>query len=585
MGRDGMVASCHPLASLAGVEVLRSGGNVVDAAIATNAVLGVTQPNFCGVGGDLFCLYYEAATRRVHFLNGAGRSGSRATLDELSRRGPGRVPTYGPASVSVPGRHARAGACCSSASARARSGTCSSPPSTTRADGFPTQRHRLPGHPRARARQSTIRSGGASSSPAASFPTVGQCFRQPDLARALSELGDEPELFYRGRVARAIADRLAADGFLTAEDLAAHEGEWGEPISTTYRGYTVYETPPPTQGLAALLSLNLLEGFDLARMPVHSVEHLHLLARDDQARLRRPRPLGGRPRRTRACRSTPAARQGLRGTRRRRSSTRRRRSRYQWGELDGDTTGFVVADGRGNVLSVIQSLYKSFGSGVVAPGTGVVLQNRGAYFNTDPAHPNCFAPAQAALPHPDRLRGHARRPARAGLLQHGRRRPGDVPHPGPHQRRSTTAWRSRRRSSGRASCTGRIDPGDVLADTAAHRGPRARRRARGASRARATTCSPCPTGSLRMGHAHGITLRRRHPARRRRSARRRRGDRVLMACGLARCSLASLALIAGRPAAARPRVGRHRARRDHRRPGARALRRAEQGDARQGRGL
>src|SRR5262252_625625 len=103
MGRDGMVASCHPLASLAGVEVLRSGGTVVDAAVSTNAVLGVTQPNYCGVGGDLFCLYREAASGRVHFLNGAGRSGSRATLDELARRGLAQMPTYGPASVSVPG--------------------------------------------------------------------------------------------------------------------------------------------------------------------------------------------------------------------------------------------------------------------------------------------------------------------------------------------------------------------------------------------------------------------------------------------------------------------------------------------------
>ena len=113
--------------------------------------------------------------------------------------------------------------------------------------------------------------------PRGEFPTVGQCFRQVELARALSDLGDDPELFYRGWVARAIADRLAAEGFLTADDLAAHIGEWGEPISTTYRGYTVYETPPPTQGLAALLSLNLLEGFDLASLPFQSVEHLHLL--------------------------------------------------------------------------------------------------------------------------------------------------------------------------------------------------------------------------------------------------------------------------------------------------------------------
>src|SRR4030095_12428105 len=114
--------------------------------------------------------------------------------------------------------------------------------------------------------------------PGGVFPKPGDCFRQPDLARTLTELGDDPELFYRGRVARAIAGRLERDGFLTADDLAAHEGEWGEPISTTYRGFTVYETPPPTQGVAALLGLNILEGFDLAARPVHSIEHLHLLA-------------------------------------------------------------------------------------------------------------------------------------------------------------------------------------------------------------------------------------------------------------------------------------------------------------------
>src|SRR5262249_50042859 len=113
--------------------------------------------------------------------------------------------------------------------------------------------------------------------PGGVFPSMGQRFRQPDLARALEELGREPDLCYRGRVARAITERLEGEGFLTASDLAEHEGEWGEPLSTTYRGYTIYETQPPTQGVAALLSLNLLEGFDLAAYPIHSAEHLHLL--------------------------------------------------------------------------------------------------------------------------------------------------------------------------------------------------------------------------------------------------------------------------------------------------------------------
>jgi gamma-glutamyltranspeptidase/glutathione hydrolase len=226
--------------------------------------------------------------------------------------------------------------------------------------------------------------------PGGVFPLTGQCFRQPDLARTLAELADEPDLFYRGRVARAISERLEAEGFLTASDLADHEGEWGEPLSTTYRGYTIYETQPPTQGLATLLTLNLLEGFDLASYSVHSAEHLHLLIemsklayadRDrwvaDPAHARLP---------------IAALLDKEYAARRRSAFDPDKAQMYQWGDLDAGTTGFVVADRTGNVLSVIQSIYKPFGSTVVAPGTGVVLHNRGGYFNTDPAHPNCFAP-------------------------------------------------------------------------------------------------------------------------------------------------------------------------------------------------
>ncbi len=388
MGRGGMVASCHPLASLVAVDVLRAGGTVVDAAIATNAILAVTQPNYCGVGGDLFCLYYEAASRRVHFLNGAGRSGSRATLDELSRRGLGGVPIYGPGSVSVPGA-TRAWRMLLERFGTRPLKSLLAPAISCARDGFPITdlvcqaiRERAPSNDDPEWRRVFV--------PGGEFPTTGQCFRQPDLARTLEELGDDPELFYRGRVARAIADRLAADGFLTAPDLAEHAGEWGEPISTTYRGYTVYETPPPTQGLATLLTLNLLEGFDLARHPVHSLEHLHLLLEVSKlAYADRDRwvadPAHARLPIEKLLSKEYAAR-------RRQRFDPDKAQRYEWGDPDGDTTGFVVADGRGNVLSVIQSLYKSWGSGVVAPGTGVVLQNRGAYFNTDPAHPNHFAP-------------------------------------------------------------------------------------------------------------------------------------------------------------------------------------------------
>jgi gamma-glutamyltranspeptidase/glutathione hydrolase len=191
-------------------------------------------------------------------------------------------------------------------------------------------------------------------------------------------------------VGQAIAKRLERDGFLTADDLAEHTGAWGEPISTTYRGYTVWETPPPTQGIATLLTLNLLEGFDVTAHPIHSVEHLHLLLEMTKlAYADRDRwvadPVTSRLPVESLLDKAYAAR-------RRAAFNLEKAQSYDPGEVDGDTTGFVVADGRGNVLSVIQSLYKGFGSGVVPPGTGVVLQNRGAYFNTNPEHPNCFGP-------------------------------------------------------------------------------------------------------------------------------------------------------------------------------------------------
>jgi gamma-glutamyltranspeptidase/glutathione hydrolase len=389
LGRDGLVASCHPLATLAGVETLKAGGTAADAAVATNAVLAVTQSNNCGLGGDLFCLYYEAATGRVHFLNGAGRSGSRATLDELRRRGLPGLPVIGAPTVSVPGV-VRAWAMLLERFGSRPLDRLLQPAVHYAERGFPitsilTQAiaEFAPGNPDHEWHR-VFRPGGQT-------PAVGTMFVQPDLARTLRDLAAEgPELFYRGRVARAIAERLETDGFLTLDDLGDHRGEWGEPIATTYRGVTVYETPPPTQGVTALLALNLLEGFPLAKRPLHSIEHLHLLLeivklayadRDrwigDPALARVP--LGGLLDKAYAAQ-------------RRRQFDPRKAQEYVPGEPEGDTTGFVIADGHGNVASVIQSLFNAFGSGVVPPGTGVCLQNRGRHFTLDPEHPSGLAP-------------------------------------------------------------------------------------------------------------------------------------------------------------------------------------------------
>jgi gamma-glutamyltranspeptidase/glutathione hydrolase len=391
LGRDGLVASCHPLATLAGVETLKAGGTAADAAVAANAVLAVTQSNNCGLGGDLFCLYWEAATRTVHFLNGAGRAGARATLDEVRRRGLKSLPVIGPETVSVPGV-TRAWAMLLERFGTRRLDTLLQPAIHYASRGFPITSilsqgitEYAPGNKDAEWHR-VFRPGGRA-------PAPGEMFVQEDLARTLRDLAAEgPDLFYRGRVAQAIAERMAKDGFLTAGDLAAHTGEWGEPIATTYRGYTVYETPPPTQGVTALLSLNMLETVDLAKHPLHSVEHLHLLLEvtklayaDRDCWIADPQ-----------CANVPVA--GMLdkayAAKRMKQFDPDRASTYAPGEPEGDTTGFVVADGQGNVAAVIQSLFNAFGSGVVPPGTGFCLQNRGRHFSMDPAHLNALAPGK-----------------------------------------------------------------------------------------------------------------------------------------------------------------------------------------------
>jgi gamma-glutamyltranspeptidase/glutathione hydrolase len=384
-----MVACAHPLAALAGVDVLRGGGTAADAAVAVNAVLAVTQPNNCGVGGDLFCLYYEAASRRVHFLDGSGRSGSRATLDELHRRGLGDLPVLGPPTVSVPG--------CVRAwdMLLARFGTRAladliQPAIRAAERGFPIT--------------STVSQGIGELypanadpewrrvfAPAGRPPALGQPLVQADLARTLRALADDgPDLFYGGRVGQAIARRLDAEGFLTAEDLATHRGEWGEPIATTYRGSTIFQTPPPTQGLAALLAFNMLEGVPLARLRLHSTEHLHLLIEMVKlAYTDRDRWIGDP-----AHARVPVDSLLDKGyaAHRRQAFDAHKAGTYLPGQPEGDTTGFVVADAHGNVASVIQSLFNAFGSGVVVPDTGIVLQNRGRHFTMQPWHPAALAP-------------------------------------------------------------------------------------------------------------------------------------------------------------------------------------------------
>jgi len=391
MGPHGMVASEHPLATLTGVDILRHGGTAADAAVAVNAMLAVTTPYACGLGGDFFSLYFDASSGEISFLNGAGRSGSRATLENLSRLGHQAVPLRGPLSVSVPGCVAawqmlleRFGSrmlsqLIGAANGWAEEGVPCTPLLIQMIEEWrgtidDPEWHRI-------------------WAPGGRLPQLGEMVRQADLAETFRMIAaDGAEAFYQGFIGKKIGQHMEALGsFVTMDDFASHTGEWGEPSATTYRGYTVYETPPPTQGVAVLLGLNLLEAFELEGLSFHSVEHLHLLA--EVAKLAyadRDRWLADP-----SLEHVPVKRlidKTYADARRTFFDPKQAQPFGRWGSPNGDTTGFVIADPMGNVISAIQSLYNSFGSGIVVPGTGVTLHNRGSYFSTDRAHPNHLAP-------------------------------------------------------------------------------------------------------------------------------------------------------------------------------------------------
>ncbi len=390
-GHHGLVASAHAQATLVGIDVLRSGGSAVDAAIAVNAALAVVQPQACGVGGDLFCLLFDARSGEVVFLNGAGRSGSRATVEAIRRRGLDAIPLIGPLSVSVPGCVDAWGTLAARYGTRPL-GELLKPAIALAQDGFPVS-DLLAQTIRERSTLIEDPEWHRIYAPGGRFAAAGDRLRQPDLGRSLAlvaEGGSEP--FYRGELAARIAGHLeAGGGFVTAEDLARHAGRWQPPIATTYRGATVYQTPPPTQGLTALQALSLVEGFDLRALGHHSADHLHLLVEAMKLALADRDRWIGDPDHA----AVPVAGlldKGYAARRRALIHPRRAAQGVAAGDPTGDTTGFVVADAAGSVIAVIQSLYSAFGSGVVPLGTGIVLHCRGAGFALDPASPSVLAP-------------------------------------------------------------------------------------------------------------------------------------------------------------------------------------------------
>ena len=392
-----MAATSHPLATQVALDILKAGGSAVDAAIAANAALGLMEPTGCGIGGDLFAIVWDPKTQRLHGYNGSGRSPQSLMLEWFRENGHTSIPSHGPLPVTVPG------AVDGWFALHERFGTLSMGQILA-----PTIRYARDGHPlhetiahywqRGVPRLSAFPGFAEQFTIDGRAPAKGELWRNPNLARTLEIIARQGrDGFYGGEVAKVIGDYFAEHGgFLTADDLAAHRGEWVEPVSTSYRGVDVWELPPNGQGIAALQILNLLEPYDLRGFGFGSVEHIHLfteakkIAFEDRARWYADP----------AFQPAPVARLISKGYARERGklmSMQRAARSVEAGNpalQHGDTIYLTTADASGMMVSLIQSNYRGMGSGMAPPGLGFILQDRGEQFVLDADHPNGYAPGK-----------------------------------------------------------------------------------------------------------------------------------------------------------------------------------------------
>jgi gamma-glutamyltranspeptidase / glutathione hydrolase len=410
VGRHGMIATSQALASAAGLRVLQEGGNAIDAAVTAAAVLAVVEPSMNGIGGDLFALVHDAKTKQVYGLDSSGRSAYRATPEELARRGLQEMPEDGPLPVDVPGVvegwHQLLTRFGTIAIAKALQ-----PALTYARDGFPVQELMAAQWDGAAKRLAEDPAAARTFLPGGKAPREGEIFANPNLAKSLELIAKEGrDAFYKGAIAEAIvADMRARDGLLEMKDLADHKADWVEPIRTNYRGYDVLEMPPSTQGFVALEMLNLMEGFDVTAMGHNSADYLHLLSEAKKlAFADRAAYLADRDAMPKGALAMLLSKDYA--VRRRPEIKMQKAGTYAAGapggpslQLDfagrdlGDTIYLTAADGQGNVVSFIQSLFDSFGAGIVAGDTGITLHNRGAGFNLTPGHPNRIGPHKRPL--------------------------------------------------------------------------------------------------------------------------------------------------------------------------------------------
>jgi len=400
MTAGGVAASEHPLASQAGASILARGGHAVDAAIAVNAVMGVVAPMMNGMGGDLFAIVYDAASGQLHGINGSGCAPAALTIDSLLAQGITVMPQTGIHSVTIPGAvaawsrlHERFG--------KLRLADVLAPAIGVAEHGFPVTEITAAEWQGSTTLLQATEESARVYLPGGWAPRVGQMFRNPDLAMNYRMIaGDGRDAFYRGPIAQRIVSCSAQHGgALTAEDLEAYDAEWVTPLSTTYRGWTVYELPPNGQGIAALMMLNLLAHAPLSSYGHNSAEALHTLieakklAYADMARYVCDPAFHNVP--VEAMLSKAYAAQRFRQI-----EPAHANPEVAPGTLPthgSDTTYLSVVDRAGNMVSLIQSNFANFGSGLVPDRTGFALQSRGGLFTMNASHPNALAPRKRPL--------------------------------------------------------------------------------------------------------------------------------------------------------------------------------------------
>lgn len=395
--RHGMAATSQPLATDTAIAVLRAGGTAVDAAIAANAVLGLVEPTGCGIGGDLFAIVWDAKSKKLYGLNASGRSPASLTAEEFAKRNLDRIPALGPLPVSVPGAvdgwfalHGRFG--------RMPMADLLSHAIRHAEEGFPLTEliaHYWGRSARVLGRYENFRK---TFMPGGRAPKMGELFANPDLARTYRKIAEGGrDAFYKGEIARTIdAYMKRVGGFLSYEDLARHSSTWVKPVKTRYRGYDVWELPPNGQGIAALQILNVLEGYDIAKMGFGSAEYIHTfveakkLAFEDRAKFYADPAFGELPVQSLISKAYAKKRRKL-------IDPERASRKLPAGDFKlekGDTVYLTVADEEGNMVSLIQSNFRGMGSGMVPDGLGFGLQDRGELFDLRPGHANSYAPGK-----------------------------------------------------------------------------------------------------------------------------------------------------------------------------------------------